>query len=144
MSVAFVREESAEAAQEASLPARAISAHPNLVTQSGLRGLERALAESQQALKAGQMVEDANERRRALELAGAGRTLLRGTRRERASAAGARDRDGGRVRFPGHDPARRRSPPDVSGRRRGRGGSSWRIDRLCVPACPSAHWKAGR
>jgi hypothetical protein len=87
MSVAFVREESAEAAQEASLPARAISAHPNLVTQSGLRGLERALAKSQQALKAGQMVEDANERRRALELAGAGRTLLRGTRRERGSAA---------------------------------------------------------
>jgi transcription elongation GreA/GreB family factor len=51
------------------LPPRPISAHPNLVTQSGLRGLERALAESQQALKAGQMIEDANERRRALELA---------------------------------------------------------------------------
>ena len=65
MSVAFVREESAEAAQEVSLPPRAISAHPNLVTQSGLRGLERALADSQQALKAGQMIEDANERRRA-------------------------------------------------------------------------------
>ena len=69
MSVAFVREESAEAAQEVSLPPRAISAHPNLVTQSGLRGLERALADSQRALKAGQMIEDANERRRALELA---------------------------------------------------------------------------
>jgi hypothetical protein len=51
MSIAFVREESAEAAQEVSLPLRAISAHPNLVTQSGLRGLEHALAESQQALK---------------------------------------------------------------------------------------------
>jgi hypothetical protein len=46
MSVAFVREESAEAAQEVSLPLRAISAHPNLVTQSGLRGLEHALAEA--------------------------------------------------------------------------------------------------
>jgi transcription elongation GreA/GreB family factor len=69
MSVAFVREESAEAAQEVSLPPRAISAHPNLVTQSGLRGLERALADNQQVLKAGQMIEDANERRRALELA---------------------------------------------------------------------------
>jgi hypothetical protein len=33
------------------LPLRAISAHPNLVTQSGLRALEHALAESQQALK---------------------------------------------------------------------------------------------
>ncbi len=69
MSVAFVREESAEAAQEVSLPPRAISAHPNLVTQSGLRALERALGESQQALKAAQAIEDANERRRALELA---------------------------------------------------------------------------
>jgi hypothetical protein len=44
MSVAFVREESAAAAQEVSLPPRAISAHPNLVTQSGLRALARALA----------------------------------------------------------------------------------------------------
>ena len=69
MSVAFVREESAEAAQEVSLPPRAISAHPNLVTQSGLRALERALAESEQALKAAHAIEDANERRRALELA---------------------------------------------------------------------------
>src|ERR1700689_5083428 len=69
MSVAFVREESAEAAQEVSLLPRGISGHPNLVTQSGLRALERALGESQQALKAAQAIEDANARRRALELA---------------------------------------------------------------------------
>jgi transcription elongation GreA/GreB family factor len=69
MSVAFVREESAEAAQEVSPPPRAISAHPNLVTQCGLRALERALADSQQALKAAQAIADANDRRRALELA---------------------------------------------------------------------------
>jgi transcription elongation GreA/GreB family factor len=69
MSVAFVREESAEAAQEVSLPPRPISAHPNLVTQSGLRALDHALAESQQALKAAQAIADANDRRRALELA---------------------------------------------------------------------------
>jgi hypothetical protein len=69
MSVAFVREESAEAAQEVSLPPRAISPHPNLVTQSGLRALEQALAESQQALKMAQAIGDANARRRALELA---------------------------------------------------------------------------
>jgi hypothetical protein len=68
MSVAFVREESAEAAQEVSLPPR-ISPYPNLVTQSGLSALERALAESHQALKTAQAIEDANERRRALELA---------------------------------------------------------------------------
>jgi hypothetical protein len=67
MSVAFVREESAAAAQEVSLPPRAISAHPNLVTQSGLRARERALADSQQALKAAQALLDANERRRALD-----------------------------------------------------------------------------
>src|ERR1700733_9306857 len=69
MSVAFVREESAEAAQEVSLPPRAISPHPNLVTQAGLRALEQALAESQQALKRAQAIEDANARRHALELA---------------------------------------------------------------------------
>ena len=61
MSVAFVREESAEAAQEVSLPARAISAHPNLVTQSGFCALEHALADSQQALKAAQAIADAND-----------------------------------------------------------------------------------
>ena len=69
MSVAFVWEESAEAAQEVSLPPRAISAHPNLVTRSGLRALEHALADSQQALKTAQAIADANDRRRALELA---------------------------------------------------------------------------
>ena len=68
MSVAFVREESAEAAQEVTMPLRAISPHPNLVTQSGLRALEQALAESQQALKRAQAIEDASVRR-ALELA---------------------------------------------------------------------------
>jgi transcription elongation GreA/GreB family factor len=69
MSVAFVREESAEAAQEVTLPPRQVSTYPNLVTQSGLRALEHALAASQQALKAAQAIEDANERRRALEIA---------------------------------------------------------------------------
>ena len=69
MSVAFVREESAEAAQEVSLPPRPVSAHPNLVTQSGLHALERSLADSQQALKAAHAIENANARRRGLELA---------------------------------------------------------------------------
>jgi transcription elongation GreA/GreB family factor len=69
MSVAFVREKSAEAAQEVSLPPRAISSRPNLVTQSGLLALEQSLANSHQALKAAQAIEDAKERRRALELA---------------------------------------------------------------------------
>jgi hypothetical protein len=57
MSVAFVREESAEAAQEVNLPLRAISAHPNLVTQSGCRQPTGA-----------QAIADSNDRRRALEL----------------------------------------------------------------------------
>jgi transcription elongation GreA/GreB family factor len=52
-----------------SLPPRASSAHPNLVTQSGLRALARALANSQQTLKAAQAIDDPDERRRALELA---------------------------------------------------------------------------
>jgi hypothetical protein len=87
MSVAFIREESAEAAREVSLPSRAISAHPNLVTQSGLRALERALADSQQALKAAQAI---GGRQRAPSRSGARRAgcaLFRGTRRERGSAA---------------------------------------------------------
>jgi transcription elongation GreA/GreB family factor len=69
MSVAFVREESAEAAQEVTLPERPISTHPNLVTRSGFHALEQAVADSRKALRAAQLIEDANERRRALELA---------------------------------------------------------------------------
>ena len=107
MSVAFVREESAEAAQEVSLPLRAISAHPNLVTQSGLRALERALADSQQALKAAQTIEDANERRRALELAARDARYFA----ERVASAVPQPEPAdvvvGRVRLSGHDPARR-------------------------------------
>jgi transcription elongation GreA/GreB family factor len=67
MSVAFVREESAEVAQEVRLPPRAISANPNPMTRSGLVALERALADSQQALKAAHAIADSNDRRRALE-----------------------------------------------------------------------------
>ena len=69
MSVAFVREESAEAAQEVTLPERPISTHPNLVTQSGFHALEQAVHDAREALGAAQSIEDANERRRALELA---------------------------------------------------------------------------
>ena len=69
MSVAFVREESAKSAQEVTLPPRPISAHPNLVTQSGLHALEQAVAKGRAAVKAAQRIEDMNERRRALELA---------------------------------------------------------------------------
>jgi hypothetical protein len=69
MSVAFVREESVEAAQEVTLPERPISPHPNLVTQSGFQALEKALADSREAVRAAQSIEDANERRRALDLA---------------------------------------------------------------------------
>ena len=69
MSVAFVREESAESAQDVTLPERLISTHPNLVTRSGFRALEQAVADSREVLKAAQVIEDANERHRALELA---------------------------------------------------------------------------
>ena len=69
MSVAFVREESAEAAQEVTLPKRPISTHPNLVTQSGFQALEQAVADSREALRSAQLIEDPKERRRALKLA---------------------------------------------------------------------------
>jgi transcription elongation GreA/GreB family factor len=64
VSVAFLKEESAETASETQLPDRAISPHPNLVTESGLKLLERQLAEARMAYEAGNVLEDANERRR--------------------------------------------------------------------------------
>ena len=48
MSVAFTREEDAEAAA-AHLPDRPVSPHPNLVTQAGLDALEAALAAARSA-----------------------------------------------------------------------------------------------
>lgn len=64
MSVAFVKEESAEAASETILPARPISDRINLVTEAGLRSLHEELARARQALEAAEALEDVNERRR--------------------------------------------------------------------------------
>ena len=64
MSVAFVKEESAEAASETLLPDRPISPHPNLVTQAGLAALETQLAAARTAYEAANTIEDVNERRR--------------------------------------------------------------------------------
>ncbi len=69
MSVAFTREESAEAAAEVELPDRPISPHPNLVTESGLEALANALAESHAVYNAARQIEDAGKRRRALAVA---------------------------------------------------------------------------
>ncbi|PSJ62860.1 transcription elongation factor GreA [Pseudaminobacter soli (ex Li et al. 2025)] len=64
MSVAFAKEESAEAASETILPARPISDRINLVTEAGLRMLQDELARARQALEAANVLEDVNERRR--------------------------------------------------------------------------------
>jgi transcription elongation GreA/GreB family factor len=64
LSVAFTKEESAETAAETLLPDRPISPHPNLVTESGLKALERQLAEARSAYEGVQSTEDVNERRR--------------------------------------------------------------------------------
>ncbi|WP_312796809.1 transcription elongation factor GreA [Tianweitania sp.] len=64
MSVAFAKEDSAEAASETVLPARPISDRANLVTEAGLAMLQAALASAQQALEAANLLEDINERRR--------------------------------------------------------------------------------
>jgi len=69
MSVAFVREESAETAQEVSLPVRKISPYPNLVTAGGLKALQAAEVSARAALEAAQGLQDAGERRRAAEAA---------------------------------------------------------------------------
>jgi hypothetical protein len=53
----------------ATLPERPISTHPNLVTRSGFQAVEQAVADSGEALRTAQLIEDLNERRRALELA---------------------------------------------------------------------------
>lgn len=66
MSVAFVKEESAETAAETVLPDRPISPHPNLVTQTGLSALERELQQARAAYEAASVVEDVNERRRQM------------------------------------------------------------------------------
>lgn len=64
MSVAFVKEESAEAASETLLPDRPVSPHPNLVTQAGLTALETQLAEARKAYEVANTIDDVNERRR--------------------------------------------------------------------------------
>lgn len=69
MSVAFTREDSAQSAQEVALPARPISPHPNLVTETGWKALEAAVAGARAALDAAHQIEDRDERRRAGELA---------------------------------------------------------------------------
>src|SRR6187399_2033661 len=64
MSVAFTKEDSAETAAETLLPDRPISAHPNLVTEAGLKALELQLQQAREAYEAAQKIEDVNERRR--------------------------------------------------------------------------------
>jgi transcription elongation GreA/GreB family factor len=64
MSVAFVKEESAETASETLLPDRPVSPHPNLVTEAGLKALEIQLDTARKAYRAAEAIEDVNERRR--------------------------------------------------------------------------------
>lgn len=64
LSVAFMKEESAETASETLLPDRAISPHPNLVTEAGLKALESQLQQAREAYDAASTIEDVNERRR--------------------------------------------------------------------------------
>jgi transcription elongation GreA/GreB family factor len=68
LSVAFTKEDSAETASETLLPDRPISAHPNLVTQAGLKDLESQLQQAQEAYEAAQKIADVNERRRQAAL----------------------------------------------------------------------------
>ncbi len=59
-----MKEESAETASETLLPDRPISPHLNLVTEEGLKALERQLAEARAAYEATNTIEDINEKRR--------------------------------------------------------------------------------
>jgi len=64
LSVAFTKEDSAETASETLLPDRAVSPHPNLVTEAGLKALESGLHRAREAYETAQKIEDVNERRR--------------------------------------------------------------------------------
>jgi transcription elongation GreA/GreB family factor len=64
LSVAFAKEESAEAASETLLPDRPISSQPNLVTEAGLKALETRLQQAREAYDATSGIEDVNEKRR--------------------------------------------------------------------------------
>jgi transcription elongation GreA/GreB family factor len=64
VSVAFTKEDSAQTASETQLPDRAISPHPNLVTEAGLKALEAQLRQARDAYEAAQKIEDIDERRR--------------------------------------------------------------------------------
>ena len=64
MSVAFIKEDSAETASETLLPDRPVSTHPNLVTEAGLRALEFQLQQAREVYETAQKIEEVNERRR--------------------------------------------------------------------------------
>lgn len=64
MAVAFTKEESFETASETLLPDRPISAHPNLVTEAGLKALELRFKEAREAYDGASTIDDVNERRR--------------------------------------------------------------------------------
>lgn len=83
MSVAFVKEESAETAAETLLPDRPVSPHPNLVTEAGLEALKRQLEEAREAYQVASAIEDVNERRR--QAAGPLRDLRYFTERVRSA-----------------------------------------------------------
>jgi transcription elongation GreA/GreB family factor len=68
MSVAFIREDSAEAAAEVVLPEKPVSQHPNWVTPSGLKQLQNAVEEAGSAFESHQPIADVNEPRRASAL----------------------------------------------------------------------------
>jgi transcription elongation GreA/GreB family factor len=99
MSVAFTREDSAEAAAEVELPERPISPHPNLVTAAGLELLKNAMAAANASYLAHQTIEDVNERRRVS--ATAARDLRYFTARVASAQLRNKPADAGAVSF-GH------------------------------------------
>jgi len=69
MSIAFTREESAETATAVELPDRPISPHPHLVTQSGLKALDAAMAGARAPYHAAHPLKDLSGRRTAVATA---------------------------------------------------------------------------
>ncbi len=98
MSVAFTREEDAEASA-AFLPERPVSPHPNLVTETGLAAIEAALAAARRDHAAAQATGDAGADRTAI--ARAARDLRYYAARRSTAQLMRPDPASGRVQFGG-------------------------------------------
>ena len=139
MSRAFVKEADGVDAVE-NLPERPVSANPNFVTAEGLATIEAALEKTASRARAGA----GRERSRCARAHRARPALLDLAPHHRAGDRAADRRRRGAVRLDRHHRARRRPPPDLPHRRRGRSRSRPRHAFACRAAGARAVRQVGR